>query len=399
MKSVYKNKENCCGCTACQHICPTKAIQMKADEEGFLYPEIDQSLCIDCGLCRKVCAFQNGYDKSQNLKKIKLYAVKNIDEKVRISSTSGGLFTAASDNILDKGGIVFGAAFDRDFNVVHTIAFNKKDRDELKGSKYVQSDLRNVFQEIREFLDKKKLVLFTGTPCQNAGLKRYLIETKTNTKNLYLCDILCYGVPSPLLWLEYVEFLQKNENSKINKFYFRPKIKGWHNHTQMAIFENGKIDYSSALSQTFKILFQSNYILRPSCYACKFTNFIRPSDITIGDFWGIEKSMPEFDDDKGISLLIINTSKGQSLFKEISNNLVFKISNKKECRQSRLYQSAKLPIHREKFWKEYNLYGYRYIAALYGENNLKGIIKNLIRKHFSNLKLFKYIKNVRRQLF
>lgn len=390
MISVYDKQEECCGCTACKSICATKAIEMKPDKEGFLYPKIDQKLCIGCSLCRKVCAFQNGYDKSQNLEMQYVYAAKHIDEKIRMSSTSGGAFTAISDYILDKDGVVYGVTFDENMNVIHKIASTKEERDKFKGAKYVQSDLGNTFTEIKKHLESQKFVLFTGTPCQTAGLKNYL--NRINIENLLLCDIVCHGTPSPLMWREYIEYLEHKEKSKIVEYYCRSKAKGWHGHHAMAIYQNGKIDYESILSQTHKALFNSHNIHRLACHNCKYTNLQRPSDITIADFWGIEKCMPDFDDNKGTSLILINSLKGQRLIEGIKGNLIYRECKTQDFLQPQLQYPSKASTQREKFWEDYRLNGYKYIIKKYAGYNLKSRIKGLIKSLLQKTRLLRYVK-------
>ena len=392
MISVYNQKEKCCGCTACQHICPVDAIKMESDTEGFLYPAINQVLCIDCGMCIRVCAFQNGYDKSQNFEIPDVYAVKHKDEKIRMSSTSGGAFSAISDKVLDDGGIVYGATFDNNWNVVHKIASNKKERDLFKGSKYVQSDLGNTYKEIKEFLKSNRIVLFTGTPCQTAGLKRFLNMKKISTDNLILCDIVCHGTPSPLIWREHVSYLEKKYNNSIIEYYFRTKVKGWHNNIQMVVFENGKKDFKSLDSQSFKRLFLLHYIIRPSCHECKYTNLSRPSDITIADYWGVENVMPEYDDNKGVSLVLINSNKGKDLFNSISNNISYRCSNIRDCIQPQLQYPTKPAIKRDEFWNDYFLYGYSYVIKKYADVNFKGAVKARLKRLLTTSGLIKFFR-------
>ncbi len=393
MISVFDQKEDCCGCTACQHICPNGAIEMKPDEEGFLYPDINQDECTNCGLCRKICAFQNGYDTSDNLSTPYVFAAKHKDEKVRMISSSGGAFSAISDYIIDKNGQVCGAAFDADMNVVHQIASTKEERDKLKGSKYVQSTLGNIFVEVRGLLEKQKLVLFTGTPCQNAGLRSFLGDI--DSRNLFLCDIVCLGTPSPLMWKEHIADLESRGNGKIVQYYCRSKVKGWHEHNEMVVYENGKKDYKSILSQKHKVLFHSHNILRPSCHQCKYTNLTRPSDITIADFWGIENCMPDFDDNKGVSLVLINSAKGQGLFEDIKEKLIYRESNVKDCLQPHLQYPAKPSARRKQFWEDYRLYGYEYIVKKYAGNNFKSKAKAAAKTILSKVGVL----NIVRKLF
>lgn len=376
MISVFDNKEDCCGCTACKSICQTQAISMEPDKEGFLYPEINQELCIDCSKCRKVCAFQNGYDIPDNLRQPKVYAAKHNNENIRSNSTSGGAFTAISDYVLDNNGVVFGAAFDENMNVIQQVASTAKERDKFRGSKYVQSDLKNVYKEISMLLKDDVQVLFTGTPCQTAGLYRFL--EGHNIENLILCDLVCHGTPSPLMWREHIRHLEKKEKSKVDEYYCRHKVEGWHTHTEMVIYKNGKEDYKSIISQEHKTLFYSHNILRPSCHNCKYTNLMRPSDITIADFWGIEKYMPDFDDNKGISLILVNSAKCEQLLKEVSNNLTLKESNTEDCLQPQLKEPSQPSPDRAEFWEDYKTYGYDYIIRKYAGYNLRTVIKRNI---------------------
>lgn len=394
MISVFDRKEDCCGCTACKHICPTHAIEMVSDQEGFLYPEINQKLCIDCGLCKQVCAFQNGYDVSTNFSIPEVYAAKHKKEDIRMSSTSGGAFTAISDFVLKNEGVIFGVAFDENMNVIHKAANTSDERDMFKGSKYVQSDLNDVYKEIKELLNTGRQVLFTGTPCQTAGLKSFL--AKDNTEKLILCDIVCHGVPSPLMWREHINHLEEKANSKIDYYYCRHKVKGWHAHNEMVIFKNGKRDYKSILSQKHKNLFYSHNILRPACHSCKYTNMARPSDITIADFWGIEKHMPEFDDNKGISLVLINSAKGKEVFGNIENELIIRRSNERDCLQPQLREPSKPSPNRAEFWKEYESNGYRYVIKKYGGYNLKSICKITSKNILDKIGVLSIIRRVRK---
>ena len=220
---------------------------------------------------------------------------------------------------------------DDNLNVLHKRAVTADERDAFKGSKYVQSDLGNIFSDILDDINDGLLVLFVGTPCQCGGLKSYLYQKKISTDNLILADMVCHGAPSPLIWKEHVSFIQKKSAKRIKDYRFRLKVNGWHNHTEMIIYDDGKTDYKSDLSQINKKLFHANLTLREACYNCKYTNLNRCSDITIADFWGIEKHMPDFDDNKGISLILINTQKGIGIYNAIKSNLDDRESNTKDC--------------------------------------------------------------------
>ena len=201
------NLADCCGCTACASICTHDAITMKPDKLGFLYPEVDESKCTDCGLCEKVCAFHDNYDKSMNLPLPDAYAARHKDMREVETSRSGAAFIAISDYIIENGGVVYGAGYTDHFRVVHKRAVTKEERNEFKGSKYVQSDLNNVFRKVKDDLKNGKVVMFSGTPCQTAGLNSYV--GKKLRENLFLVDIVCHGVPAPFLWRDYISYLEK----------------------------------------------------------------------------------------------------------------------------------------------------------------------------------------------
>lgn len=377
MIQLYKNKEQCCGCTACKNICPRHAITMKSDEEGFLYPIIDKDKCIKCKLCKKVCNFQKTINQDNELTNQLVYAVKHKDEKIRRCSTSGGVFTAISDNIFDNNGIVYGAAYNSNMVVCHQRANNKEERNKFRGSKYVQSDLKNTFKEVKELLKEDKHVLFTGTPCQIDGLNSYL--KNINSKKLITCDIVCHGVPSPLIFKNYIELSEQKNKDKIINYYCRDKVNGWHSHTERAIYISGRQDYKSSTMQIYKTLFFSHNILRPSCHKCKYTNLNRCSDITIADFWGIEKSLPEFDDNKGVSLVLVNSDKGREMFGNIKKDINYKVSGTKECLQPQLQYPSRVASTRDEFWEDYKNKGFKFVAKKYGRYNVKNRLKFRIK--------------------
>lgn len=372
---VYKSANDCSGCGACVAVCEKQAISMEEDKEGFLYPKINIDNCIKCGKCVKVCSFRTPIKKLTNKYPL-VYALKHRDDTVRYASSSGGAFTAFSDPILKSGGIVYGAGYDIDMRVIHKEAISSKERDELRGSKYVQSNLANIFESIKENLLLGKVILFVGTPCQCASINSYL--EKYDLSNLYLCDLLCRGVGSPLIWHEHIQRMLKK--GKIIDYRCRSKIKGWGIHTEETFYFGGKSDYKSGISQEYKNLFHSHLILRPSCYNCPFTKATRPSDITIGDFWGIEKCLNDFRDKQGVSVVLINSDKGEYLYKLIKNDVWSKQSSLKECMQPSLYQNVKMPEKRTEFWKDYYRCGFNYIANKYGGCSITSCIKRKIKE-------------------
>lgn len=371
MIKLYNQKKDCCGCTACMAVCPKKAITMKPDDKGFSYPEINDKLCIECGLCTKICAFQNGYSTEENLPEPHIYAVRHLDEKERATSRSGGMFAALCKWIFtEKNGIVYGVGYGEHFRAVHKRAENMREAFEFKGSKYVQSDMGNVFSQVRDDLKAGKNVLFSGTPCQTAGLKGFL--KNVNTDNLYICDIICHGVPSPMVWDDYLTYLENKNNSKAVNVNFRDKEKlGWTVHFESVTFESGIKEFG----EIYTHLFYNCIMFRPSCKNCKYTNFLRPSDITLADFWGIGKAVPEMHDNKGVSLILVNTKKGEDMFAAVSNDIAYKETVKEKCMQPNLQHPSVFSVETDSFWNDYKANGFNYAAKKYGILNFKGQLK------------------------
>lgn len=385
---LIKDKADCCGCTACASVCPKNAITMEPDVLGFKYPKVNLSKCIDCGLCEKVCAFNENYDKSLNLKEPEIYAARHKDIHEIETSRSGAAFIAISDYILDNGGIVYGVGYEDHFRVAHKRATTKEERNEFKGSKYVQSNLDGIFRQVKEDLKQGNTVLFSGTPCQTAGLNSYI--GKKLRENLVLVDIVCHGVPSPYIWRDYIAYLEKKYNSKIIEVNFRDKTRiGWSGHIESFVFENKK----KIELNVFKFLFGKNIMLRPSCGACVFTNFTRPSDLTIGDYWGWEKISKDFNsDNKGCSLLISNTIKGQLLLNNISNHLFLLKSNKEKSVQPNLEKPTAFDKGNTDFVMDFPKRGFQYVAKKYGNIGWKYLVNTKIKE--SKRKIKQIIKKI-----
>ncbi len=314
-----KDKTLCSGCGACAQACPKKCIEMKADGEGFLYPEINKNECIDCGICEKICPI-NSPKNTANQQAV-AFAVVNNNEQARLDSSSGGTFSLIADSVIKRGGIVIGVGYGDGLKVEHKVVESKCEVQKLRGSKYVQSDVNGAFGKAKEMLEQGKLVLFTGTPCQIEGLYSYL---RKDYQNLITQDIICHGVSSPLVWKNYLLYKQKEYGAKPVNASFRNKNKGWSKFSMSLWFENGKT-YAKTLDKDIMLqAFLNNLCLRPSCYDCKFKQKIHKSDITLADFWGVEKVAPSLNDGKGISLAVINSEKGQALFDEIKQNALIK---------------------------------------------------------------------------
>ena len=360
-----KDKVKCCGCTACFNICPKQAIEMIEDDEGFKYPKIDIDKCSKCGLCKKVCPM---LDSGSNLEFDKLiYAVKHKNNDIRKCSSSGGAFTAVSDYFLENDGIVYGVIYNKKLEVIHSRITSKKERDMARGSKYVQSDLKDIFKQVKKDLLEKKEVLFVGTPCQTYGLKKYLFK---EYENLYLCDIVCHGVPSPKIFKDYVSYLKNKLDNKLNNLKFRDKDISWRGANVSIETKKGKI-INSPLIKSFSNLYFSHYIIRPSCHSCPFTSTKRKTDITIGDFWGIEKNMKYFEDSLGVSLVMINSKKGEKLYERIKQNMIIEKIENDDYIQPQLQYPTKINKNREKLWNDYKKYGFEYIIKKYTSYGLK----------------------------
>ena len=376
-----RNKNRCSGCTACANSCPHQAIRMQPDRLGFCYPVVDEAVCTDCGICEAVCPF---HPSAEDIDLPLPYAVRHRDMQQVAVSQSGAAFIALSDWVLEQGGIVYGVGYAEGFRVVHKRAVTSEERDEFRGSKYVQSDLNNVFKQVKQDLKAGKAVLFSGTPCQTAGLNAYI--GKQLRSNLYLVDIVCHGVPAPYIWRDYLVYLERKYKNKIVKVDFRNKqLFGWHDHRETFVFSDGKMK----CEKSFTYLFYKHIIFRKSCSNCPFTNFNRPSDITIADFWGWDKVDFKLNsDDKGISLILINTNKGKHTFEKIQNNINFVEIDLKNCSQPNLEHPSEPHPLRDKFEKDYIKHGFKYILKKYGDKSYRYKFEILHRKINIAKKLF-----------
>lgn len=305
-------KKDCCGCGACAQACGKKCISMFLDEEGFFYPVVDMESCIECGVCEKVCPILNKAELSGTA--ITAYAAFSNDGDIRNVSSSGGVFSVLAEEILRKWGVVFGAAFAEDFSVHHVMIERIEDLPMLRGSKYVQSRIEDTYHQAKAVLETGRTVLFSGVACQIAGLKAFLGK---KYENLYTVDVLCHGVPSLKIWQMYCEEQEKHFGGKITGVSFRNKITGWNGYSIEQTFRNGERYCQAHLRDQFMCLYFSNICLRPSCHNCRFKDIPRMSDLTVGDAWGVEEHMPDMADDRGTSVVLVNTEKGQGLWNEI----------------------------------------------------------------------------------
>jgi len=307
-------KQLCCGCHACYSACPEKCISMQTDGEGFWYPVVDGQRCIECGLCQRVCPIVLAHSVERQPE---AYACRHKEDNVRMQSSSGGVFSPLAEKVLYNGGAIFGAVFNKSFCVVHDWTDNPEQLYRFRGSKYVQSRIGDTYIQAKHFLLQKREVLFSGTPCQIAGLKAYLGQ---EYENLICLDLICHGVPSPLVWELYRKsVIGANALQAVN---FRDKTVGWKRYSVGFELANGNKIKELNSRNNYLQGFLSNVYLRPSCYRCKFKTLQRQSDITLADFWGIENVFPHLDDDWGISLVIVNSPKGAEMFSKVADTLI-----------------------------------------------------------------------------
>ena len=342
--TVYKEKDKCCGCSACAMVCPKQCIKMQSDEEGFLYPQINKTLCVNCSLCQKVCPVlqKNKMDNNPDC-----YIAFSKDKNIRKNSSSGGVFTELAKKQIEKGALVYGAGFNENFEVIHKAVNSKNHLEELRGSKYVQSRMQDKYEEIKATLDRGESVYFSGTPCQVAGLYSYLGH---RPENLTTQDFICHGVPSPLVWKKYL-----NTFGNVKKVEFRNKKYGWH---YFALhIESDKKNYYKRLDEDFYLkLFLDNTILRPICYDCPIKKQGSSADITLADCWSLNRMTEKVaDTDKGLSLVIANTLKGKSCLEKVKDSgdiVAFQIDAKMAMNsQSALRESAHCNQRREQFFE------------------------------------------------
>lgn len=370
---LYNNKEECCGCTACEQVCHTSAIKMEVDDEGFFYPDIANDLCVECGACKRVCQIHSDYKPFHSAPKY-IYGAKNRNRSLLTKSSSGGVFIELAKYIISKNGIVYGVAYSESFEVIHTKAESIEECYSFMGSKYVQSNLNNVFKEIREELKLNRLVLFSGTPCQVWGLKKFL---NNKTDNLITIDLICHQVPSPLMFKEYVSYLQKKIGASVVGVNMKDKTIGWGHQKSRVYFSNGTELFNHKLSNLWDKLYYSLLITRPVCHHCKFTNFQRVGDITIGDYVFVEKHFPDFFDKEGVSLVFVNNDKGEDAFSNIKALFEIQETNESLCIQPMLEHPFDANSKRAQFWGAYKKKGFDFVIKKYLSQNK---IDNLIRK-------------------
>lgn len=349
-----RDKKNCCGCTACENACPRKCITMEEDEEGFLYPKIDVSRCVDCGLCEKICPVNGARSLAQ--RDLRTFVVRDKRMDIVKSSTSGGVFTSIMEYILSQNGVIYGVILDEDMVAKHIRLEDTNDTrfKRIPGSKYVRSEIRGIYQQVKQDLDNARIVCFSGTPCQVAGLKSFL---RNDYKTLLTVDVVCHGNPSPLYWKKYVEYQERQYKSRIVDAKFRSKTYGYHSGSMRLLFANGKKYVGSVRVNLYLKAFFKDLCSRPSCYHCAFKHAHRVSDLTVYDSWHAGKLAGIKDDDKGYTNVIVQSEKGQMLFDAVCNTLdIYEVDTEQAIAMDGCMVRSSVPWNpgREKFLKELN---------------------------------------------
>lgn len=350
------NKNKCTGCGLCKNICPLGCIQMKYDEEGFLHPTIDKNKCVKCNKCIKNCPSNIELVKNPEPIPSIVYACWNKNISQNLQSSSGGIFPVLAEFIIKNGGKVVGSAMTNKLTVEYTIIDKLEDIQLLTGSKYIQSDTKNIYKTVKQELKNNNKILFVGCPCQIAPL--YSMLTDKELQNLTTVDLVCHGVGSKTFFDKYIREIENKYNQKIIKYEFRTKKRGWKWHIAKITFESGKTKYIYSFNDAFMKCYMQTAIYRESCYNCKYAKLPRNSDITLGDFFGINRECVEKEQIRnGISTVIINTSKGNKLFNSIKDQIEYIERPLSEATQTNLniVIPSKRPIARDKILKEKSL--------------------------------------------
>lgn len=394
-------KEDCCGCTACYSSCPTSAISMKPDDEGFKYPVIDLDKCVNCGLCDKVCPMQSSA-KNRQQKYGAVYAIQNKNEEARFESTAGGFFSVIADKILAGGGYVCAAGWQGSSHIVvtHKIIHDYFGLSEMRGSKYVQSDLNDVYSEIKTLVKQGKRCLFVGTPCQVNGIRKAIGFSPL----LITIDLLCLGVSSPKIFDMWMEYLEEKYKDHVSIVLFRDKSFGYSTANVRVQFETGRKLEQKYDAKVYLKTFFNGYNVRPSCYDCKFRSAARVSDFTIGDYHQIAQVNKEMDDDKGTTIVWINSKEGTEIFDDIKDRITYYLIEKHhDGVVGKVTKLTKIPDDREIFYYDVNQQSFKVLIKKWVPNNIRdrlvNIMKPIINKTPFSTMVFKAIKSRKQKAF
>lgn len=386
-------KEKCCGCSACAMICPQRCIDMTPDDEGFRYPAVDEVKCINCDLCERVCPILNPI--KEEVKDQKAYLVQIKDEGIRKESTSGGAFTAIAQDIIGKGGVVFGVAFDENLQAVHRYVESELDLKLFRGSKYVQSNIRNTFQQVKSFLEEDRWVCFSGTPCQIEGLNSYLGK---DYYNLITVDVVCRAVPSPFIWDKYCQMQKAKFGDFISKILFRYKYHGY-KYSAMTIYvgENSEPVYHKGVeTDVFLRAFFSNIIDRPSCYQCSFKKRYRVSDFTLWDCFNVDNFNSNMDDDKGTTRILVQSAKGDKILDEIKRDLTYCCVEADELVKGvhEMFYSVNINPQRDAFFADAKVLNGEVLFRKYFPETFKVKFERFARLTCNRIGIYKIMKKI-----
>lgn len=380
-KSVHPN--DCFGCSACRNVCPHDAISMQSDIYGFMTPMVDAHKCVNCGLCDKVCPALKQHKGNLPLNSFAAYVKAKDNGDL---SSSGGVFLVIAKTIISEDGSVFAASFDDTLHLHHHSAETSRELKEMCGSKYVQSDIGETYKEAKKSLQSGRKILFVGTPCQVSALRNFL---QHDYKNLYTIDLVCHGVPSPGVFEGYIQYVEKLRGRKVSDFTARDNREGWDNRFRSTIrFKDGKEEYNSMLSNLWNRVFFSEMAIRQCCDHCPFATMQRQGDLTLGDFWGIERINSTFFNREGTSLVLVNTEKGKALFDSINDTITFHGAATVEEEHPTLFHPVQQNDRRDVFMDDYSQKGFGFISKKYfGYSkwlDFKIRISSIIRKHIGS---------------
>lgn len=382
---ICSDPQLCCGCSACQAACPRSAVAMVEDGRGFYRPEVDEAKCVGCGLCKGVCPANGGTAQSLKKSPLKVLAYKNSDEE-RARSSSGAAFWALAQYMLDRGGAVYGACFDDEFRVVHRRCATEGEAQACRGSKYSQSFTGPAFGEAYEDLKRGRDVLYTGTPCQIAGLRSFLAK-KSYAGQLVTCDLICHGTPSNQLFREYIAFLERKSGKKVVGYCHRPKDRGWGVHVEKAVMDDGSTLYDTIESNTWRDVFYSNDGLNSCCYRCPYTDVSRIADFTLADFLGADRCRTELNDRRGLSVVMVNSKLAEDIVAQgVFNPGAADISIDEVIPGNPMLQRPSVPQGDvEGFWRAHDRRGFegaaRYVGAYGLVKSAKTLVKRLIGRN------------------
>lgn len=388
------DKEKCCGCSACVNICPKSCIQMIEDEEGFLYPVVEKNVCIRCGECERICPILH-FEKKNEYEQ-RAFIIQNKNKQILKESTAGGAFTSIAKYVLEQGGVVFGVEMTDKYEIRHSYVESIEDLQKYRNSKYVQSNIGFSYRITKEFLNKGRLVCFSGTPCQIEGLIHYLNK---KYENLILVDVVCRAVPSPGVWKKYISSVVES-NGEQKSVRFRDKTLGYQYSTMELIGKNGKINRGGIESQQWLRMFFSGMIIRPSCTDCRFRLKDRRSDFTIWDCFTVHDIDPKFDENCGTTRIIVQSEKGNAIFEKIKEEFIYQeisvdiaVENVKEMEESPI-----IHLKRKEFFEDYKRMTVPKLMNKYFPIGVKQLTKKYVRIILNFIGADIYVKRIVRKI-